>query len=116
MRHLGYSIPASYMFNVKIQLDLCIYSLRKLREVFKKILLGLNIDSIFCTVYPACDAIRILLVIKQEGKWLLSFDISGEKHVTKNLSTDITISQHFVISNASFIEKAEGRKMFSHEI
>ena len=56
------------MFNVKIQLELYVYTSYVNCEVFKKIFINIKlIDSKFYTVYPACDVIKIDLIIKQDG-------------------------------------------------
>ena len=56
------------MFNVKIQLELYVYTSYVNCEVFKKIFINIElIDSKFYTVYPACDVIKIDLIIKQDG-------------------------------------------------
>ena len=49
------------MFNVKIQLDLYVYTSYVNCEVFKKISLGLGvllIDSTFYTVYPVVTSLK----------------------------------------------------------
>ena len=56
------------MFNVKIQLELYVYTSYVNCEVFKKLFINIElIDSKFYTVYPACDVIKIDLIIKQDG-------------------------------------------------
>ena len=56
------------MFNVKIHLDLhaYIYILCKLQNVQVNVIEIYLIDSKFYTVYPACDVIKIDLIIKQD--------------------------------------------------
>ena len=59
------------MFNIKIQLDLYVYTSSVNCKVFRKASLGFNyIVSLSYTVYSACDAFKIDLIIKQDGEWL----------------------------------------------
>lgn len=53
----------------------------------------------FYTAYPACDVIKIVLIIKQDNGWLVSFVLqcSETKHLTKDLTTDITITLKVLI-------------------
>ena len=52
-------------------------------------------------VYPGCDVIKIDLIIKQDGGWLISFvsNISETKYVTKKLAMDVTITRKVFINN-----------------
>ena len=62
------------MFDVKILRDLYIYTSYINYEVLKIFFIGIElIDSKFYTVYPACDVIKIDLIIKQDGGRLVSF-------------------------------------------
>ena len=62
------------MLNVEIRLNLvCIYFLRKLKSVEENFIEILLIHSKFYTGYPGCDVIKIDLIIKQDGGWLMLF-------------------------------------------
>ena len=63
----------------------CIYFLHKLKS-FRKISWGFEkLTSIFDNIPPGCDDIKIDLIIKKNGGWLVSFNISETKYATKNL-------------------------------
>ena len=79
--------------DVKVHLDLYVYTSCVYYEVFKKISLGFN-KLMFLYSLPCCDVIKTDLIIKQDGGRLVSFvlNISEIKHATKHSTTDITIT------------------------
>ena len=78
----------------KIQLDLYIYTFYVNCKVFQKISLGFN----QLTVYPACDVIKIYLIIKQDGGRLSTFVSKFKKQSMLEL-----LQRFFSISDIIYI-------------
>ena len=60
------------LLDVKVHLDLYVYTSCVNYEAFKKISLGLNKLMFLCSL-PCCDVIKTDLIIKQDGGRLVSF-------------------------------------------